>query len=130
MKGQRLFVRTATAAEIAEAGARIGLPSPPPAGRFWIAFLVGDPVALAGTTDEQHETNLIFLHVAEPLRRKRIGSVMILEIESALPAGLTRLAVRKDLLPREFLVRCGFVEDASQFTRDLSAGTADAGDSR
>lgn len=123
MKGQRLFVREAATEEEARTTAlRLNLSQPPPAAaRAWIAFLVGEPVAVAGADVEHDLARIEFLEVAERVRRKRIGTVLVREIEASLPSSI-RLAVRKDLLPRAFLMRNGFVEEDTQFIRPRAAG--------
>lgn len=121
MKGQRLFVRPASWEEIAETAAALGLPTPPAADRTWIAFLVGDAVAIAGADVDGDSALLQFLLVAERVRGKRVGSVMLRELEADLRSSVNRLAVRKDLLSAAFLERAGFTGEAARISKDLTA---------
>jgi hypothetical protein len=126
-KGQRLFVRPIAATDresIAEFLAREAPGcQPPPEGL--IGKLVGDLVAVAGTTLDDDEVVLDIVVVARELRRKRIGRVMIESLVASRAGGW--LVARKEESTIAFLRRVGFSERGDSIARRIEPGTEKVG---
>jgi len=119
MKGQRLFVRPIDAGDadsVREFMARhAGVVTAPRCGL--VGKLVGELVAVLAMEVTEETIRLDELIVAEELRRKRIGRVMMIELD-ALAAKMDRRWIeaspgRAD----EFLRRVGFKVEGSRFVR-------------
>lgn len=111
MKGQKLFVRPIEAADadaIRAFAARFG--GPPEIRSGLVGKLVGDLAAVLSMELETNGIRLVGLVVAEELRRKRVGRVMLNELAS-LAAKLERAWIVADVEHRLFLERVGFVEE-------------------
>jgi N-acetylglutamate synthase-like GNAT family acetyltransferase len=110
VKGQRLFVR---AIEGADADA-IRKFSEKHGGRSEIASgllgkLVGDLAAVLAMELQDDAIRIVDLVVAEELRRKRVGRVMLNEL-AELAARLERRWLVADVAHAQFLKRVGFIE--------------------
>lgn len=119
MKGQRLFVRpldagdaAAVAAFLSNHEASAAVPSCGLVGK-----LVGELVAVLAMEVTETAIRLDDLIVAKELRRKRIGRVMMNELD-ALAAKMDRVRIEA---PRgrgdEFLQRVGFREEGTKWVR-------------
>ena len=111
MKGQKLFVRpidAADAAAIRAFAAQNG--GSPETCSGLLGKLVGELVSVLSMDLETDAIRLVDLVVAEELRRKRVGRVMLNEL-AALAAKLERTWLVADMKNAEFLRRVGFVED-------------------
>jgi len=111
VKGQKLFVRPIDAADsdaIRAFAAQHGGPSNPRSGL--LGKLVGELVSVLSMDVEADAIRVVDLVVAEELRRKRVGRVMLNEL-AALAAKLERTWLVADMENAEFLQRVGFVED-------------------
>lgn len=114
-KGQQLFVRrVADPAELDALAARGAIPILP-SDLAWVGFLAGEPVALATASLETGAAVIEMLVVDRSLLRKRIGTVLLREIEADL--GGNRLDVRNGVVPEAFLVANGFGPSGNRFTR-------------
>jgi N-acetylglutamate synthase-like GNAT family acetyltransferase len=110
VKGQKLFVRPiegsdATALRAFAVG-HGGDPTPP-AGL--LGKLVGELAAVLTMEVEPDAVRLIGLVVAEELRRKRVGRVMLNELAN-VAASMNRQWLVAGIEHRAFLERVGFVE--------------------
>ncbi len=117
MKGQKLFVRpieTADGDAIRAFAARFGGPHEVSAGL--LGKLVGDLAAVLSMQLESDSIRLVDLVVAEELRRKRVGRVMLNEL-AALAAKLERQWLIADVSHAAFLTRVGFVDDGGVMKR-------------
>ena len=117
MKGQKLFVRPIEAADAdavrtfaAEHGGsrdvRSGL----------LGKLVGELVSVLAMEVEEDAVCVVDLVVAEELRRKRVGRVMLNEL-AALAAKLERNWLVADVKHAQFLRRVGFTEQEGVMKR-------------
>ncbi len=122
MKGQRLFVRPIDAGDTAAVGdflARHGIAAATPSCGL-VGKLVGDLVAVL--TMEVTETSIRVeeLIVAEELRGKRVGRVMMNELH-ALAAKMDRKRIEADRGAADgFLRRVGFEEEGTKWVRRVS----------
>ena len=110
MKGQKLFVRPIDAADsdaIRAFAAQNGGPSEPHSGL--LGKLVGELVSVLSMDVEPDAIRILDLVVAEELRRKRVGRVMLNEL-AALAAKLERTWLVADRKNEDFLQRVGFVD--------------------
>lgn len=117
MKGQRLFVRpieTADAAAIRAFAARYG--GSPETRCGLLGKLVGELVSVLSMEIENDAVHLVELIVAEELRRKRVGRVMLNEL-ATLAATLEKTWLVAGVENRAFLERVGFVEDGGLMRR-------------
>ena len=121
MKGQKLFVRpieSADAQAIREFAAQYGGPSEIGAGL--VGKLVGDLAAVLSMELDMDldggAVRLVDLVVAEELRRKRIGRVMLNEL-AALAAKLEAEWLVADVAHAAFLRRVGFIEEGGVMKR-------------
>ncbi len=117
MKGQKLFVRpieAADAAAIRAFAAQYGGSSEVHSGL--VGKLVGDLAAVLSMEVETSAVRLLDLVVAEELRRKRIGRVMLNEL-AALAAKLERAWLVADVAHAGFLRRVGFIEEDGMMKR-------------
>lgn len=117
MKGQKLFVRPIEAADIeavrAFAAQHGGSPD---AGSGLLGKLVGELVSVVSIDIEADAVRVVDLVVAEELRRKRVGRVMLNEL-AALAEKLERNWLIADVKHAEFLRRVGFTEDQGVMKR-------------
>jgi GNAT superfamily N-acetyltransferase len=129
-RGQRLFVRPideSDRSDIAEFLAREAPDCPQPDSGL-IGKLVGDLVAVAGTSTREEEVTLELVVVAERLRRKWIGRVLIDAL--ATPAGPSPqrwLVARKEESTLAFLRRIGFRDRGNSLVRRIESGTEKVG---
>jgi GNAT superfamily N-acetyltransferase len=119
VKGQKLFVRPIEAADadaVRAFAAQHG--GSPDARAGLLGKLVGELVAVLAMEVEVEvdAVRVIDLVVAEELRRKRIGRVMLNEL-AALAAKLERNWLIADVQHAEFLRRVGFTEDQGVMKR-------------
>jgi len=117
VKGQRLFVRPIDAADtdaVRAFAAQYGGSPDPRAGL--LGKLVGELVSVLSMEIEDDAVRIVDLVVAEELRRKRVGRVMLNEL-AALAAKLERTWLVADIANRAFLERVGFVEDGGLMRR-------------
>jgi ribosomal protein S18 acetylase RimI-like enzyme len=125
-KGQRLFVRPIRESDgttVAEFLKREAPACQPPQSGL-IGKLVGDLVAVAGTTSEGDEVILEMVVVAAALRRKRIGRVLIDALAtSAASANQRWLVARKDESTVDFLRRVGFRDRGDSIARKIESGS-------
>jgi GNAT superfamily N-acetyltransferase len=124
MRGQRLFVRAIEAGDadaVREFLRANGDGDAAPAFGL-IGKLLGRVVAVTAIDlSEPGEVRIERLVVARELRRKRIGRVMMNELES-LAAKMERdwLTMEASGDAREFLRRVGFVEDGKRMVRKVA----------
>ena len=117
MKGQKLFVRPIEASDagaIRAFAAQFG--GSPEARSGLLGKLTGDLVAVLSMELEADAVRILDLVVAEELRRKRIGRVMVNEL-AALAAKLEREWLVADIAHAEFLRRVGFIEECGVMKR-------------
>jgi GNAT superfamily N-acetyltransferase len=117
VKGQKLFVRPIEAADataIRAFAAQHG--GAPEVHSGLLGKLVGDLAAVLSMEVENNAVRLLDLVVAEELRRKRIGRVMLNEL-AALTAKLEREWIVAGLAHAGFLRRVGFIEDDGMMKR-------------
>ena len=117
MKGQRLFVRPIEAAD-ADAVRAFSAQydgSPEPRSGL-LGKLVGELVSVLTMEIEEDAFRVVDLIVAEELRRKRVGRVMLNEL-AALAATMEREWLVADVANRSFLEHVGFVEDGGLMRR-------------
>jgi ribosomal protein S18 acetylase RimI-like enzyme len=82
--------------------------------------LLGEIVAVAGLEIVEDAVRVRELIVARELRRKRIGKVMMREVEQlAVKMDRRRLIVDDAHGAQEFLRRVGFVEEGERWVRDV-----------
>jgi GNAT superfamily N-acetyltransferase len=120
VKGQHLFVRPIESGDddaVREFLARFSDGDDVPACGL-IGKLVGELVAVAAIDFTGDAVRIDRLLVAPELRRKRIGRVMLSELET-LAAKMDRrwLVVENAGAAREFLSRVGFVEEGDRMQR-------------
>ena len=113
MRGQRLFVRPIEPGDDDAVRAFLGGPEPPRSGL--VGKLVGNLVAVLSMEVTPDAIRVDDLVVAQELRRKRIGRVMLNELAD-LASKMEREWLVVDLDrertdAREFLLRVGFVEE-------------------
>jgi len=110
VKGQKLFVRPIEAADADAVRAFAAQHGGSPGARSGLlGKLVGELVSVLAMEVEDDAVRVIDLVVAEELRRKRIGRVMLNEL-AALAAKLERNWLVADVKHAEFLRRVGFTE--------------------
>jgi N-acetylglutamate synthase-like GNAT family acetyltransferase len=117
VKGQKLFVRPieSTDADVIRAfAAQFGGTAETRSGL--LGKLTGDLVAVLSMELEADAVRILDLVVAEELRRKRIGRVMLNEL-AALAATLEREWLVADVAHAEFLRRVGFIEEGGVMRR-------------
>jgi GNAT superfamily N-acetyltransferase len=117
VKGQKLFVRPIEAADFdavrAFAAQHGGLPD---TRSGLLGKLVGELVSVMSIDIEADAVRVVDLVVAEELRRKRVGRVMLNEL-AALAAKLERNWLIADVKHAEFLRHVGFTEDQGVMKR-------------
>ena len=122
MKGQTLFIRAIEPADAEAVGnflQRHGRGSAENRAGF-LGKLVGDLVAVL--TIEMSERNLEVreLIVREDLRRKRIGRLMLGELERiAATTGIESLRAQPSLDARPFFLKTGFLEEGPFMVRSV-----------
>jgi GNAT superfamily N-acetyltransferase len=117
VKGQKLFVRPLEDADAEAVRAFAAQHGGSPDVRSGLAGkLVGDLAAVLSMELEADAIRLVDLVVAEELRRKRIGRVMLNEL-AALASKMEREWIVADVAHRAFLERVGFVEDSGVMRR-------------
>lgn len=117
MKGQKLFVRPIEAADfdaVRAFAARHG--GSPDVRSGLLGKLVGELVSVMSIDIEADAVCVVDLVVAEELRRKRVGRVMLNEL-AALAAKLERNWLIADVKHAEFLRHVGFTEDQGVMKR-------------
>ena len=117
MKGQKLFVRPIEASDFDAArafAAQHGGSRDARAGL--LGKLVGELVSVVWIEIEDDAVRVVDLVVAEELRRKRVGRVMLNELAS-LAKKLERNWLIADVKHAEFLRRVGFIEDQGVMKR-------------
>jgi GNAT superfamily N-acetyltransferase len=117
VKGQKLFVRPI---EITDADAIRAFAAQyggsPEVRSGLVGKLVGDLAAVLSMELEASVVRIVDLVVAEELRRKRVGRVMLNEL-AALAAKLEREWLVADVAHAGFLRRVGFIEDEGVMRR-------------
>lgn len=117
MKGQKLFVRPIEAADADAVQAFAAQHGGPPDVRSGLlGKLVGELVSVLAMELEADAIRVLDLVVAEELRRKRVGRVMLNEL-AALAEKLERKWLVADVKHSEFLQRVGFTEDQGVMKR-------------
>ena len=124
MKGQRLFVRAIESADSDAVQAFLraeGKDAAVPACGL-LGKLVGELVAILAMRITAEAVEIDDLVVASDLRRKRIGRVMLAELEQiAVKMDRPRLLVRNaDEQSAEFLERVGFEREGPRWIRKVS----------
>jgi GNAT superfamily N-acetyltransferase len=117
VKGQKLFVRPIEAADadaVRAFSAQHG--GSPDARSGLLGKLVGELVSVISIDIEADAVRVVDLVVAEELRRKRVGRVMLNEL-AALAAKLERNWLIADVKHAEFLRSVGFTEDQGVMKR-------------
>jgi GNAT superfamily N-acetyltransferase len=117
VKGQKLFVRPIEATDLDAVrafAAQHGGPRDARAGL--LGKLVGELVSVLAMNVEDDAIRVVDLVVAEELRRKRIGRVMLNELAS-LARKLERNWLIADVQHAEFLRRVGFTEEQGVMKR-------------
>ena len=117
MKGQKLFVRPIEAADadaVCAFAAQHG--GSPEARSGLLGKLVGELVSVLAMDVEDDAIRIVDLVVAEELRRKRVGRVMLNEL-ATLAAKLERNWLIADVQHAEFLRHVGFTEDQGVMKR-------------
>lgn len=122
LRGQRLYIRPITPADLAELRRLKSAPdlALPPQGI--VGKLVGDTVALATfSITAASELQIDEVFVEPRLRRKRVGRLMIAELE-AIAARLECdfLVVAHQCEAREFFSRVGFGESRSVLRKTVT----------
>ena len=121
MKGQKLFVRpieASDAGEIRALAARHG--GSPDVHSGLVGKLVGDLVAVLTMEVTETAIRVEELIVAEELRGKRVGRVMMNELH-ALAAKMDRKRIEADRGAADgFLRRVGFEEEGTKWVRRVS----------
>jgi GNAT superfamily N-acetyltransferase len=117
VKGQKLFVRPIETADLDAVRAFAAQHGGSPDARAGLlGKLVGELVSVVWIDIEDDAVRIIDLVVAEELRRKRIGRVMLNELAS-LARKLERNWLFADVKHAEFLRRVGFTEDEGVMKR-------------
>jgi GNAT superfamily N-acetyltransferase len=117
VKGQKLFVRPIEAADgdaIRAFAAQFGGTTEPRSGL--LGKLTGDLVAVLSMELEAEAIRIVDLVVAEELRRKRIGRVMLNGL-AALAATLEREWLVADVAHADFFRHVGFIEEGGVMKR-------------
>lgn len=122
MRGQRLYVRPIDAADlepVREFLIRNGRqPDVPPCGL--IGKLVGKLVAVVAMDITDDGLSLTDIVVEQELRKKRIGRVMLDEVEQlAEKIGRKTIVVERAGEAREFFRRIGFAGEGDRMTRTV-----------
>jgi ribosomal protein S18 acetylase RimI-like enzyme len=124
VRGQKLFVRPLEPTDRDEVGAFLLLHSPasPVPSDGLLGKLVGNLAAVLSMEIAGADVRICDLVVAPELRRKRVGRVMVDELD-ALAAKMERswLVVDPGDDAREFFRRVGFAEDGSRMRRRVRA---------
>lgn len=124
MRGLRLFVRPIDAADHAAVGRFLELQQAPagPAPDFGLlGKLLGDIVAVASIGLTPDAIRVDDIVVARDLRKKRIGRVMIREIEQlAAKMDRSRVVVEDARDAHEFFRHVGFRHEGERWVRDVS----------
>ncbi|MEA2329688.1 MAG: hypothetical protein QOE68_4647 [Thermoanaerobaculia bacterium] len=117
MKGQKLFVRPIEAADADALRAFAAHHGGSPETRSGLlGKLVGELVSVMSIDIETDAVRVVDLVVAEALRRKRVGRVMLNEL-AALAVKLERNWLVADVKHAEFLRHVGFTEDQGVMKR-------------
>lgn len=123
MRGQRLFIRELQADDrdaIRDFFARHGREGVEAPASGTIGKLVGDLVAVAGTSSDGDTVRVEQIFVAPELRRKRIGRFMLDEV-----VNIARKLERESVVVEdagdagEFLRKVGFVQHGNRWERRL-----------
>jgi GNAT superfamily N-acetyltransferase len=119
MRGQRLFVRPIDAADASAVASFLAEHAPPqrPPGIGLVGKLVGELVAVLAMEMTERAIRVDDLVVAKDLRRKRIGRVMMSELD-VIARKLDREWIEVDRgRADEFLERLGFRDDGAKMVR-------------
>jgi ribosomal protein S18 acetylase RimI-like enzyme len=123
MRGLRLFVRPLEAADQAAIGAFLERQNAPAALPFacgLVGKLLGDIVAVVAIDLEPDALRIDDIVVARDLRKKRIGRVMVREVEDlAAKMDRRRVIVENAQGAEEFFRRIGFRSEGERWVRDL-----------
>lgn len=116
MKGLRLYVRPIEPADHAALGHLLGEKSPPAWGL--LGKLLGDVVAVVALEITDDAVRVGDICVARELRRKRIGRVMMREVEQlAAKFERRRIVVENARGAEEFFRRVGFENEGDRWVR-------------
>jgi N-acetylglutamate synthase-like GNAT family acetyltransferase len=119
MRGLRLFVRPIEDADHDVLKGFLAVQEPglvPPMGL--VGKLLGEVVALAALELEGEEIRIDRLIVARDLRRKRVGRIMMLEVEKLARAmDRRRIVAGPQCSADEFFRRVGFQEDEGRWVK-------------
>lgn len=124
MRGLRLFVRPIDSADHAAIGRffelqQLATTSPPASGL--VGKLLGDIVAVAAIDLTPDAIRIDDIIVARDLRKKRIGRVMMREIEQlAAKMDRSRVVVEDARDAHEFFRHVGFRIEGERWVRDVS----------
>jgi GNAT superfamily N-acetyltransferase len=124
MRGLRLFVRPIDSADHAAIGRffelqQLAMTSPPAFGL--VGKLLGDIVAVAAIDLTPDAIRIDDIFVARDLRKKRIGRVMMREIEQlAAKMDRSRVVVEDAREAHEFFRHVGFRIEGERWVRDVS----------
>ena len=124
MRGLRLFVRPIDSADHAAIGRffelqQLATTAPPPFGL--VGKLLGDIVAVAAIDLTPDAIRIDDIIVARDLRKKRIGRVMMREIEQlAAKMDRNRVVVEDARDAHEFFRHVGFRIEGERWVRDVS----------
>jgi GNAT superfamily N-acetyltransferase len=133
VKGQKLWIRKLSPAdspEIDAFAASHDFPSPDPGSSCgWLARIAGQLVAVAAVEPlTERVATLRLLHVAPDLRRKRVGTLLLQQIEQELGTdGLERLEATVGSPLASFLLRRGFEQHGDRLVRSISSHRAPKG---
>jgi GNAT superfamily N-acetyltransferase len=116
VKGQNLFVRPFDAADLDAIRAFAAQHGGSSGTSGLLGKLVGELVSVMWIDIEPDAIRVVDLVVAEELRRKRVGRVMLNEL-AALAKKLERNWLTADVKHAEFLRRVGFAEDEGVMKR-------------
>jgi GNAT superfamily N-acetyltransferase len=126
VKGQKLWIRKLSPADSPEIEAFTSShDSPPPdhlSSQGWLARIAGQLVAVAAVEPlSDRVATLRLLLVAPDLRRKRVGTLLLQQIEQELgAAGFERLETAVGSPLASFLLRRGFEHHGDRLARSIS----------
>ena len=119
MKGLRLYVRPIEAADHADLGRLLASAEPPAWGL--LGKLLGDVVAVVELEIAGDALRVGRIFVARELRKKRIGRVMMREVEQlATKLERRRIVVDDAGEAAEFFRRVGFENEGDRWVRDVA----------
>lgn len=127
MRGQKLHVRRvipsdATALASFHATGQFGYPLPHGSEGI-LGKIVGEVVAHLLFERTGGEATIRHLLVATEMRKKRVGTLMVRELEQILSAeGVSRIGITADCPLRSFFLKQGFVESGTGTVLEKSLG--------